>query len=138
MMLTTYAPLGIQIDKFFDDALRAVGQAPQAWVPAWNTFEDEQGFWVQAALPGMDRKDIEILVEDGTLLLKGERKDGASESGRTYFSREIGGGTFSRSFRLPGNVDPNKVTATYKDGILTIALPKREDAKPRQIAIETK
>jgi HSP20 family protein len=138
MTLTTYSPLDVQIDKFFNDALRAVGGGPRAWAPACNTFEDEQGFWVHAALPGVERKNIEIVVEDGVLILKGERKEEASDETRTYFSREIGWGAFSRSFRLPTNVDTTKVEATYKDGILSIALPKREESKPRRITIETK
>jgi len=140
MTLTTssYSPLDVQIDKFFNDALRAVGGGVRVWTPACNTFEDEQGFWVHAALPGMDRKSIQIVVEDGVLILKGERKEEASDETRTYFAREIGGGAFSRSFRLPANVDTTKVEATYKDGILSIALPKREESKPRRITIETK
>jgi HSP20 family protein len=138
MTLTTYSPLDVQIDKFFNDALRAVGGGVSAWTPACNTFEDEQGFWVQAALPGMDRKNIEIVVEDGVLVLKGERKEEASDETRTYFAREIVWGAFARSFRLPANVDTAKVEATYKDGILSIALPKREESKPRRITIETK
>jgi HSP20 family protein len=137
MMLTAYTPLEVEIDRFLNDAFRAMGEAPRASAPACNTFEDEQGFWVQAAVPGMDQKAIEIVLENGVLTLKGERKDEAPEASRTYFSREIGVGTFSRSFRLPSNVDPNKVTATYKEGVLTISLPKREEAKPRQITIET-
>ena len=106
------------------------------WAPACNAYEDEHGFWIQAALPGMDRKDIEISVEDGVLSLRGERKDDTTDQTRTYFVREVGWGAFSRSFRLPTNVDPNKVTAHYRDGILTVQLPKREEAKPRRISIE--
>jgi HSP20 family protein len=138
MRLTTYSPLDVHIDKFLNDALRVAGDGPRTWTPACNTFEDEQGFWVHAALPGIDRKNIEIVVEDGVLILKGERKEETSDETRTYFAREIGWGAFSRSFRLPTNVDTTKVEATYKDGILSIALPKREESKPRRITIETK
>jgi len=138
MRLTTYSPLDVHIDKFLNDALRVAGDGPRTWTPACNTFEDEQGFWVHAALPGIDRKNIEIVVEDGVLILKGERKEEASDETRTYFAREIGWGAFSRSFRLPANVDTTKVEATYKDGILSVALPKREESKPRRITIETK
>jgi len=134
MTLATYAPF--DVDKFLSDALRTVG-AEAVWAPACNTYENEQGFWIQAALPGMERKDIEIKLEDGVLTLKGERKEETAESQRTYFLREIGWGPFSRSFRLPTNVDVNKASATYKDGVLTIGLPKREEAKPRRITIET-
>lgn len=134
MTLATYTPF--DVDKFLSDALRTVG-AEAAWAPACNAYEDEQGFWMQAALPGMERKDITISLEDGLLTLKGERKEEAAESKRTYFLRETESGPFSRSFRLPTNVDANKVSATYKDGVLTIGLPKREEAKPRRIMIET-
>ena len=134
MTLATYTPF--DVDKFLSDALRTVG-AEAVWAPACNAYEDEQGFWIQVALPGMERKDIDISLEDGLLTLKGERKEGPAESQRTYFLREIGWGPFSRSFRLPTNVDASKASATYKDGVLTIGLPKREEAKPRRITIET-
>ena len=133
MTLTSYSPF--DVDRLLDDAVRAM-RGQSVWAPACNTYEDEHGFWIQAALPGMDRKDIEISVEDGVLSLRGERKDEATDQARTYFVRELGWGAFSRSFRLPTNVDPNKVTAHYRDGILTVQLPKREEAKPRRIAIE--
>jgi HSP20 family protein len=87
------------------------------------------------ALPGLDRKDIGIVFDDGVLTVKGEGKRDDS-SKRTYFAREIESGDFSRSFRLPNNVDPVKVSASYKEGLLTIEIPKREDAKPRQIVVE--
>ena len=121
------------VDQLLSDALRTV--TGPALAPACNTYEDEHGFWVRAALPGMERKDIDIVLEDGVLTVKGERKDENQEANRTYFTREIGWGTFSRSFRLPTNVDSNKVSASYRDGVLTIELPKFEEAKPRRITI---
>ena len=81
------------------------------------------------------RKDIEIVFDDGVLTVKGERKENDSVN-RTYFAREIGSGDFSRAFRLPNNVDPSKVAASYKEGLLTIEIPKREEAKPRRIVVE--
>ena len=87
------------------------------------------------ALPGLDRKDIDIVFDDGALTIKGQGKEDGT-SNRTYFAREIGSGDFSRSFRLPSNVDPGKVSASYKEGLLTIEIPKREDAKPRRIVVE--
>ncbi|TLY17123.1 MAG: Hsp20/alpha crystallin family protein [Nitrospirae bacterium] len=134
MMLANYTPF--DVDKFLSDALGTVG-AETVWAPACNAYEVEQGFWIQAALPGMERKDINISLEDGLLTLKGERKEETAESQRTYFLREIGSGPFSRSFRLPTNVDASKASATYKDGVLTVGLPKREEAKPSRITIET-
>lgn len=138
MSLTTYTPFDVQIDRFFNDALRTVAGAPRSWTPACNVYEDEQGFHVEVALPGLDAKSIEIVAEDGVLTLKGERKNGTEGSERAYLLREMGWGTFSRSFSLPSNVDHGQASATYKDGILYVALPKREEAKPRRITIETK
>jgi HSP20 family protein len=132
MTFLSYAPF--DVDKFLQDALHVVNH-PAVWEPACNTYEDEQGFWVQVALPGVDRKDINIVFEDGVLTVKGEGKEDVSVN-RTYFAQEIGPGGFSRSFRLPNNVDPSKVAATSKDGLLTIQIPKREEAKPRQIVVE--
>ena len=137
MTLTTYSQVDDQMDRLLNEVFGTRGGRALAWAPACNTYEDEQGFWVEAAVPGFDQKDIEIAVEDGVLTVKGERKNETPEPNRTYFVREIGRGAFSRSFRLPSNVDPNKVSASYKQGVLTIELPKREEAKPRRITIET-
>jgi len=127
----SYAPF--DVDKFLRDALHA--DQPAVWDPACNTYEDEQGYWVQVALPGLDRKDISIVFDDGVLTVKGEPKVEAAPN-RTYFTREIGRGSFARAFRLPSTVDPGKVSASYKEGLLTIQIPKREETKPRQIAVE--
>jgi HSP20 family protein len=126
----SYAPF--DVDTFLKDALRVANQ-PEGWTPACDTYEDEQGFWVQTVLPGLERKDINIVFEDGVLTVKGERKD--ETPNRAYFVREIGRGEFSRSFRLPENVDASKVAASYKEGVLTVQIPKREETKPRKIEI---
>jgi HSP20 family protein len=138
MTLTTYTPMERQIDRFLNDVLASVGGSSTAWTPRCNVWEDTNGFRVKAALPGIDPKEVQIQVEDGVLTIAGERKDEPEESGRTYFAHEIGGGAFSRSFRLPSNVDAEKVSASYKNGVLSIDLPKRDEAKPRRIVIETK
>jgi HSP20 family protein len=137
MTLTAYSQVDDQMDRLLNEVFGNLGGRALAWAPACNTYEDEQGFWVEAAVPGFDQKDVEIAIEDGVLTVKGERKNETPEPNRTYFVREIGSGAFSRSFRLPSNVDPNKVSASYKQGVLTIELLKREEAKPRRITIET-
>jgi len=137
MTLTTYSQVNDQMDRLLNEVFGTLSGRGLAWVPACNTYEDEQGFSVEAAVPGFDQKDIELSIEDGVLTVKGERKNDAPAPDRTYFVREIGTGSFSRSFRLPSNVDPNKVSASYKHGVLTIELPKREEAKPRRITIES-
>jgi len=138
MTLTTYAPLERQIDQFLSEVLGTANGPATAWSPRCNVYEDANGFSVQAALPGIDPKEVRIVVEDGVLTISGERRDVPKDSGRTYVVREIGSGAFSRSFRLPTNVDAEKVSASYKEGVLAVDLPKKEEAKPRRIVIETK
>ncbi|MEW6545074.1 MAG: Hsp20/alpha crystallin family protein [Nitrospirota bacterium] len=138
MQLATYTPFDLQIDRFLNDALSTVVRPIRTWAPACNVYEDADGFHVEAALPGMSAKDIEIVAEDGVLTIKGERKEEAVEPERTYLVRELGRGSFSRSFAIPTHVDHNKASATYRDGVLFVQLPKLEEAKPRRIVIETK
>lgn len=137
-MLATYSPFDVQIDRFLNEALRTVSGNGTEWRPACNVYEDERGFLIEAVLPGMEAKDAEIVYEDDVLTLKGERRAESVESGRMYLVREMKYGRFSRSFMLPDNVDRDKVSATYKDGVLRIALPKREETRPRRIAIESR
>lgn len=131
MTMTTFMPF--DVDKLLDEALRGAKESA-SWSPACNTYEDERSYWVQAALPGLRREDIEIVVEDQVLTIKGERKEEASKD-RSYFVREFNRGSFDRSFKLPNTADQGKVTATYQDGVLTVELPKREETKPRRITI---
>jgi HSP20 family protein len=138
MMLTAYTPLERQIDRFLSDVLGADNGATAAWSPRCNVYEDVNGFSVQAALAGVDPKMVHTVVEDGVLTISGERKDVSAEEARAYYAREIVSGPFTRSFRLPTNVDTEKASASYRDGVLTIDLPKKEEAKPRRITIESK
>jgi HSP20 family protein len=131
MTMTTFMPF--DVDTFLEEALRA-GNGSASWSPACNAYEDERSYWVQAALPGLERKDIEIVVEDEVLTIKGERKEDLSKD-RTYFVREFNRGSFVRSFKLPNTADQTKVAATYQNGVLTVELPKREETKPRRITI---
>lgn len=131
MTMTTFMPF--DVDKFLDEALRgANGNASRS--PACNAYEDERSYWVQAALPGLRREDIEIVVEDQVLTIKGERKEETAKE-KTYFVREFHRGSFVRSFKLPNTADQSKVAATYQDGVLTVEVPKREETKPRRITI---
>lgn len=128
MALTSF-----DVDRLLNETLRSMNAG--GWAPSCNAYEDEHGFHVEVALSGLDRQDMEILFEDGVLTVKGERKGHDPDSPRRYFAQEIGWGAFSRSFRLPTYIDPEKVSASYKDGVLTLALPKREEAKARRIEI---
>ncbi|HET7909848.1 MAG TPA: Hsp20/alpha crystallin family protein [Nitrospira sp.] len=124
-----------QIDRIFEDALRAFGSSDGSWVPPCNAWEDSNGFYVQMALPGWESKDVALEVNNQMLVVKGEKADEASGS-RKHLIREIAEGRFVRMFKLPTTVDHEKASASYKNGLLTISFPKREEAKPRRIVVE--
>jgi HSP20 family protein len=107
------------------------------WVPAVDIFETENhDLVVRAELPGMSREDIEVTVENSTLVLKGEKKFDAAVKDEQYRRIERSYGTFHRSFTLPNTVDTTKVSADVRNGVLTVTLPFREEAKPRSINVE--
>ena len=104
------------------------------WAPALDLYQNNDNIVAVVELPGMRKEDIEISLQDGTLIIAGERKEETSqENGATRTERCTG--KFRRSITLPTRVDVNKVGATYKEGILTVTLPKAEEAKPKQIQI---
>jgi HSP20 family protein len=125
--------MSVDVDRWLQDTLRNTNVA--GWAPPFNAYEDEHGFHIEVALPGVDRQDMNILFEDGVLTVKGERKEARSDQARRYFAQEIGWGGFSRSFRLPSYIDPDKVSASFKEGVLMLDLPKRDEAKPRRTKI---
>ena len=107
-----------------------------AWVPAVDIYEtDAHEVVLKAELPDMKREDISVTFENGVLTLKGERKFEQETKKENFHRIERRHGTFSRSFTLPNTVDASRISAAYKDGILTIRLPQREEAKPKQIDV---
>ena len=106
------------------------------WTPACDIFEDDESVMLRFELAGVDPKDVEIRFENGVLTLKGERKLEREEQRENYHRVELGYGTFTRSFSLPGTVDPEKIKAESKNGILTVTLAKRAEAKPRSIQVK--
>ena len=107
-----------------------------AWVPAVDIYEtDAHEVVLKAELPEMKREDISVTFENGVLTLKGERKFEQETKQENYHRVERRHGAFSRSFTLPNTVDASRINAAYKDGILTIRLPQREEAKPKQIDV---
>jgi HSP20 family protein len=116
-----------------DESLMASG----AWVPPVDIYQNgDHEVVLKAELPDMTREDIDITIDKGTLAIKGEKKL-ASEMKEDQFHRlERSYGTFSRSFSLPPSVDASRISADYKSGVLTVRLPLREDAKPRQIKVD--
>ena len=107
------------------------------WTPAVDIFETENhDLVVRAEVPGLNREDIEVSVENGALVLKGEKKFDAEVKEENYRRIERAYGAFHRSFTLPNTVDAGKVSADYRNGVLTVTLPFREEAKPRTINID--
>ena len=108
-----------------------------SWVPAVDIYETEgHDLVVRAELPGLNREDIEVSVENSTLVLKGEKKLDTSVKEEHYRRIERSYGSFHRSFTLPNTVDASRIAAEFKNGVLTVKLPFREEAKPRTINVE--
>jgi HSP20 family protein len=106
-----------------------------AWNPSVDIFENDNEVVVKAELPGMNAKDIEVKLENNVLMLKGERRFEKEAKEENYHRIEREYGSFSRAFSLPVTVNAEKVSAAYKDGVLKIVLPKKEEVKPKPIAI---
>ena len=107
-----------------------------AWNPSVDIFENDNEVVIKAELPGMNPKDIDVRLENNVLMLKGERQFEKETKEENYHRIEREYGSFSRSFALPTAVNGDSVTAEYKDGVLKITLPKREETKPKPIKIE--
>ena len=128
-----------RMNRLFEDAGRgwrgSEPSATTAWSPAVDIFETEGEIVVKAELPGMERKDITLNLEKNVLTLKGERRFDKETKEENYHRVERAYGGFSRSFSIPATVDEEKIKADYKDGVLKIILPKKEQLKPKQIQI---
>ena len=128
-----------ELNSFFElpvwSSLARTGQLFTGWSPALDLYQSSDNVIAVVELPGMRKEDIEIYLHDGTLTISGERKRENSRNGDKAERTERYVGTFRRSIALPTRVDAGKVTATYVDGILTVTLPKAEEAKPKQIQV---
>jgi HSP20 family protein len=121
------------LGRRFDDDVAARG----AWVPPVDIFENDQHELVlKAELPDLKREDIDIRVENNTLTLSGQKKSEQEVNEDRYHRIERTFGHFSRTFTLPNTVDTGKIAAEYKNGVLTVKLPKRVDARPKQIQVQ--
>ena len=123
-----------RLNRMFSDFY---GEAfARGWVPPVDIYEtDDHEVVLKAELPDMKREDINLTFENGVLTLKGERKVEQEVKRENVQRLERRYGSFSRSFTLPNTVDAGRINATYKDGVLTIRLPQREEARPKQIAV---
>lgn len=114
---------------------REEGLGTGVWMPVVDIYETKDAICVRAELPGMDKEAVGVEVKDGVLTLRGERKFEKEVKEESYHRIERSYGTFHRSFTLPSSVDGEKVTARMKDGVLQVDLPKKDQAKPKQIKI---
>jgi HSP20 family protein len=129
-----------QMNHLFDDAFGSVVRGDSrlsVWnrYPTVDIYDNDKHIVIKAELPGIDKKDIVIDVKDGVLTLKGERSFDNEVKEEKYYCRERMFGKFERVFRLPADVDPEKISADYKDGILKIDIPKPEEQQPKKITV---
>ena len=132
-----------RINRMFDDFFHGFSLAPWTeerleWLPLVDVSETEDVVRVTAELPGVQATEVDISLTDDLLTIRGEKKSEKEEKKRDYHRVERSYGVFTRTVRLPAVVDADKVEATFKDGVLTITMPKREEAKTRKVKVEVK
>jgi HSP20 family protein len=127
-----------QVNRLFDEKLfrgRAEDSSLTTWAPAVDIYETENELVVKADLPDVDEKDLDVRIEDNTLTIRGERKFEKSVSEDNFLRVERAYGVFSRSFSLPNTVNAEAIKAEYRNGVLNVHIPKREESKPKQIKV---
>ncbi|OGG43978.1 MAG: hypothetical protein A3F84_13085 [Candidatus Handelsmanbacteria bacterium RIFCSPLOWO2_12_FULL_64_10] len=131
-----------EINKVFNGMIAPFsseeGELRGAWTPSVDISETENELVVSADLPGLNKEDIKVNVQNNVLTFSGERKQETKSEGSNYHRLERSYGFFSRSFTLPATVKADGIKAAYKDGVLRLTLPKVEEARPRQIAVDVK
>ena len=125
-----------QFSHFFTDRLRQETRPQATWTPPVDIYETADGYEFTVELPGMSPDAVEVEVKNNTLTIKGERKDTTLKEGHHCLHRERSHGRFARVFRLSKPVNAEGVTAAYKDGILSVTVPFRAEAKPRKIVVQ--
>lgn len=134
-LLTTQDRFNRLFHQTFSNLAEDEQLTTRAWAPPVDIFETDHDLVLKAELPGIDPKDVEARVEDGTLYLTGERKHEKEVKEESYHRVERSYGTFTRSFRLPNSISTENIKAEYADGVLTLTMAKREEAKPKTIKI---
>ena len=126
-----------QVNRLFNDVFERKGEESSlsAWAPAVDIYETEHELVVKADLPDVDPKDLDIRVENNILTIRGERKFEKKVSEENYLRVERSYGSFARSFTLANTVNAEAIKADYQNGVLTLTVPKREEAKPKQIKV---
>jgi HSP20 family protein len=144
-----------EIDRLFDDFSQGFWRSPlsatladmEAYLPrkfGWSAapavdfVENDKSYKLTAELPGMDEKNIDVKVVDGGLMIKGEKKEEKEDKAKNYYMSERRFGSFERYFRLPNGVDAEKIDAQFKNGVLSVTLPKKPEAQKPEKKIEVK
>jgi HSP20 family protein len=133
----TYSGLQAEVNRLFEGSFvsRKDPSGLATWAPAVDIFETENELVVKADLPDVSERDIDVRIENSTLTVRGERKFEEKTEKENYLRIERTYGTFSRSFSLPSTVNNEAIKADYKDGVLTVTLPKRAESKPKQVKV---
>lgn len=132
-----------EMNRLFDSSLirwggRETGLFEGVWSPAIDIYDSKDNIMVKADIPGMKKDEIDVSVHNDTLILKGEKKEEKETKEKGSIRTERFYGSFNRAIRLPAQVDAANVSAAYKNGVLELVLPKKEEAKPKQLQIEVK
>lgn len=128
-----------EVGRVFDSLFADVdgdGNYMASWSPRADVIENNEAYVIKTELPGVDKNDVKITLHENVLTFKGEKKQEKEENGKNFHRIERSYGGFERSFTLPAGVKNDKIDASYKDGILTITLPKAEQAKPKEIEVK--
>ncbi|MBN1885448.1 MAG: Hsp20/alpha crystallin family protein [Candidatus Krumholzibacteriota bacterium] len=131
-------PLNRNMDDLFDGFFGVPLARERTWAPRVDVHEHEDRFELQAEIPGMEKEEISIEVQERMLAIRGEKKVEEEKDEAGCHIRERHWGRFERTFTLPENVDTAKIDAAYRNGVLTIGIPKKEEAKPKEIKVEVK
>jgi HSP20 family protein len=135
-LLVKPEPFTREIDRVFDAFFGQTDQG-RRWVPPMDLVEVEDHFVLKADLPGLAEGDVNIEVQDGTLTISGERKTEHEQREKGWYRIERSFGSFNRSLTLPDGVDPERIDASFSDGVLEVRIPKPEERKPRRISISS-
>jgi HSP20 family protein len=125
-----------EVGRMFEDRMLAREGESVGWTPRVDIFEDGEGVDLRFELAGVEPKDVDIRFENGVLTLRGDRKLEREEKKENYHRVELSYGTFTRSFSLPQTIDAEKIRAESKNGVLTVHLPKKPEAKPKAIQVK--
>jgi len=131
------------MNRMFDEFFRGDILADESffgrdWAPAVDIEENNDAYIIKAEIPGLNKDDVKITLQDNRLTIRGEKKNESEEKGKNYHRAERSYGMFERSFNIPGIIKASEVDAQYKDGVLTLTLPKAEEAKPNLIDVKVK